>query len=159
RTSANRAAFLGRVDGWVGAAAARVSAVLGDLSTHRALGVLPWALAHPRWGFGFRPTCAADRNRIEPRRRVLRPPAPKGRRGGTWRGLAPKGGRCETGAEVCGAVAPATASGTARRPPFAWGRRTRRRAARRPGRARLPLAAQPYRLDHLGIGRAILTSG
>ncbi len=48
RTIANWVAFLEQVDGWLDAAAARVYAILDNLSTHRALDVFLWALAHPR---------------------------------------------------------------------------------------------------------------
>ena len=48
RTIANWTDFLDRADAWVDAAVARVYAVLDNLSAHRALDVLLWALAHPR---------------------------------------------------------------------------------------------------------------
>ena len=128
RTTANWVDFLERVDGWLDPEAARVYAVLDNLSTHRALDVLLWALAHPRWEFVFQPTAAAYLNLIEPWWKVLRSLALKGRRFESW-------------AAVCRAVEAATAYWNAHRHPFVWGRRKRRRAARRGGRARLPLAA------------------
>jgi transposase len=129
RTIANWVAFLEEVDGWLGSAAARVYAVLDNLSTHRAVDVLLWALAHPRWEFVFQPTYAAYLNLIEPWWKILRSLALKGRRFETWD-------------EVAAAVAAATAYWNAHRHPFVWGsRRKRRRAARRAGLARLPLAA------------------
>ena len=128
RTIANWVDFLDRVDAWVDGTAARVYAVLDNLSTHRALDVLLWALAHPRWVFVVQPTYAAYLNLIEPWWKVLRSLALKGRRFGTW-------------AEVCQAVEAATAYWNQHRHPFVWGRRKRRRAARRTGVARLPLAA------------------
>ena len=128
RTVAAWADFLERVDGWVPTAAERVSAVLDNLSTHRALDVLLWALQHPRWEFVFQPTYAADLNLIEPWWKTLRSLALKGRRFETWE-------------EVGRAVAEGTGYWNAHRHPFVWGRRQRRRAARRAGLAVLPLAA------------------
>ena len=129
RTIANWVEFLEQVDGWVDAAAARIYAILDHLSTHRALDVLLWALAHPRWEFVFQPTYAAYLNLIEPWWKVLRSLALKGRRFESWE-------------EVCAAVAAATQDWNAHRHPFVWGsRRKRRRAARRAGLAHLPLAA------------------
>jgi hypothetical protein len=128
RTTANWGDFLERVDGWVDAGATRVYAVLDNLSTHRALDVLLWALAHPRWEFVFQPTYAAYLNLIEPWWKVLRSLALKGRRFESWD-------------EVCTAVAAGTAYWNAHRHPSVWGRRPRRRAARRAGLAQLPLAA------------------
>ncbi|CAA9575571.1 MAG: hypothetical protein AVDCRST_MAG19-3309 [uncultured Thermomicrobiales bacterium] len=128
RTIANWVAFLDRVDAWVGAAAERVYAVLDNLATHRALDVLLWALAHPRWEFVFQPTYAAYLNLIEPWWKILRSLALKGRRFESWD-------------EMAAAVAAATAYWNAHRHPFVWGRRKRRRPARPTGVARLPLAA------------------
>jgi len=128
RTIANWTDFLDRVDGWVAAEVERVYAVLDNLSTHRALDVLLFALAHPRWEFVFQPTYAPYLNRIEPWWTVLRSLALKGRRFESWN-------------DVCAAVVAATASWNAHRHPFVWGRRKRRRAARRAGLALLPLAA------------------
>jgi hypothetical protein len=129
RTIANWVDFLGQVDGWVDAEAERVYAILDNLSTHRALDVLLWALEHPRWEFVFRPTYAAYLNLIEPWWKVLRSLALKGRRFESWD-------------EVAAAVAAATHYWNAHRHPFAWGRRRQRqRAARRAGLACLPIAA------------------
>lgn len=128
RTIANWVAFLEEVDDWLGGGAVRIYAVLDNLSTHRALDVLLWALEHPRWEFVFQPTYAAYLNLIEPWWKILRSLALKGRRFGSWD-------------EVCAAVAAATAYWNAHRHPFVWGRRKRRRAARRAGLAQLPLAA------------------
>jgi hypothetical protein len=128
RTIANWVDFLERVDQWLEATAERVYAILDNLSTHRALDVLLWALAHPRWEFVFQPTYAAYLNLIEPWWKVLRSLALKGRRFDSW-------------AAVCQAVEAATSYWNAHRHPFVWGRRTRRRAGRRGGLARLPLAA------------------
>ena len=76
----------------------------------------------------FQPKYAAYLNLIEPWWKVLRSLALKGRRFESWD-------------EVRAAVAAATAYWNAHRHPFAWGRRTRRRAARRAGRAQLPVVA------------------
>ena len=128
RTMANWVDFLEEVDGWVDAEAVRVYAILDNLSTHRAMDVLLWALTHPRWEFVFQPTYAAYLNLIEPWWKVLRSLALKGRRFESW-------------AEVCQAVERATDYWNKHRHPFVWGRRKRRRAARRAGLAHLPLAA------------------
>jgi hypothetical protein len=128
RTIANWVDFLGRVDAWAGGEATRVYAILDNLRTHRALDVLLWALAHPRWEFVFQPTHAAYLNLIEPWWKVLRSLALKGRRFASW-------------AQMCAAVEKATAYWNGHRHPFLWGRRKPCRAARSPGVARLPLAA------------------
>jgi hypothetical protein len=128
RTTANWVDFLERVEGWLDPAAARVYAVLDHLSSHRAVDVLLWALAHPRWEFVFQPKHAAYLNLIEPWWKVLRSLALKGRRFETWD-------------EVCRAVEAATRYWNAHRHPFRWGKRKRRRAARPAGIARLPAAA------------------
>ena len=128
RTTANWVDFLDRTDAWVGPAADRVYAVLDNLGAHRALDVLLWALAHPRWAFVFQPKYAAYLNLIEPWWKVLRSLALKGRRFATWD-------------EVARAVAAATTYWNAHRHPFAWGRRRHRRRARPAGAARLPVAA------------------
>ena len=128
RTIANWVDFLERVDDWLDAGAERVYAVLDNLSTHRALDVLLWTLVHPRWEFVFQPTYAAYLNLIEPWWKVLRSLALKGRRFASWE-------------EIAQAVERATAYWNAHRHPFVWGRRKRRRAARRSGLAQLPLAA------------------
>ena len=129
RTIANWVDFLEQVDAWVATNVPHVYAILDNRSTHRALDVLLWALVHPRWEVVFQPTSAASLNPIEPWWKVLRSLALKGRRFETWD-------------EVAAAVAAATRYWNAHRRPFVWGRRRkRRRAARRAGLARLPLAA------------------
>jgi len=55
RTTANVVAFLEQVDAWLDPSAERVYAVLDNLRAHRAVDVLLWALAHPRWEFVFQP--------------------------------------------------------------------------------------------------------
>ena len=128
RTIANWVDFLGQVDAWLDAGAGRVYAILDNLSTHRAVDVLLWALEHPRWEFVFQPIYAAYLNLIEPWWKVLRSLALKGRRFENWD-------------DVCAAVAAATAYWNRHRHPFVWGRRQRRRTARRAGLAQLPVAA------------------
>ena len=128
RTIASFVDFLERVEAWLGPAVARVYAVLDNLSAHRALDVLLWALAHPRWEFVFQPTYAAYLNLIEPWWKVLRSLALKGRRFESW-------------AEVGAAVAAATSYWNRHRHPFVWGRRKRRGTARPAGVARFPSAA------------------
>ena len=127
RTIADWVDFLEQVDGWIEAEVERVYAVLDNLSTHRALDVLLWALAHPRWAFVFQPTYAAYLNLIEPWWKVLRSLALKGRRFATWE-------------EVCTAVERATGYWNAHRRPFVWGGRAPRRRRRAAGVARLPIA-------------------
>jgi len=128
RTTANWVAFLARVEGWLEPTVERVYAVLDNLRAHRAVDVLLWALAHPRWEFVFQPTYAAYLNLIEPWWKVLRSLALKGRRFESW-------------AEICQAVEAATHYWNAHRHPFVWGRRKRRRPARASGVACLPVAA------------------
>lgn len=128
RTTANWVDFLDRIDGWIDPDAPRVYAVLDNLSAHRAVDVLLWALAHPRWEFVFQPTRAAYLNLIAPWWKILRSLALKGRRFETWD-------------EVCQAVEAATRYWNAHRHPFVWGKRKRRRPARPPGITALPAVA------------------
>jgi transposase len=128
RTIANWLAFLDRVDAWLPLGNERVYAILDNLSTHRALDVLLWALAHPRWAFVFQPTHAAYLNLIEPWWKILRSLALKGRRFANWE-------------ELCRAVAVATTYWNAHRHPFHWGQRRARRSGRPPGIARVPSVA------------------
>ncbi len=135
RTIANWVGFLEQVDQWLPTEADRVSAILDNLSTHRAMDVLLFALAHPRWEFVFQPKYAAYLNLIEPWWKVLRSLAFKGRRFQTWE-------------EVCAAVAAATAYWNAHRHPFVWGRR-RRHQPRRPASIGLtPKVASTCRMHH-----------
>jgi transposase len=128
RTTADWIDFLGRVETWVPPEAERVYAILDNLGMHRALDVLLFALAHPRWEFVFQPTYAADLNLIEPWWKVLRSLALKGRRFETWE-------------EVCAAVAAGTRYWNNHRHPFVWGRRRRHRLRRPGGCSRMLLAA------------------
>ena len=127
RTTANFVDFLEHVEGWLDPSSDRVYAVLDNLSAHRAVDVLLWALAHPRWEFVFQPKYAAYLNLIEPWWKVLRSLALKGRRFATWD-------------QLCQAVEAATRYWNAHRHPFVWGKRKRRRPARATGIARLPVA-------------------
>jgi transposase len=128
RTTANVVDFLEQVEAWLDPTIGHVYAVLDNLSAHRAMDVLLWALTHPRWEFVFQPRYAAYLNLIEPWWKVLRSLALKGRRFDTWE-------------EIRHAVAAATQYWNAHRHPFIWGRRTRRQAARPAGIACLPLVA------------------
>ena len=128
RTTANWVAFLERVEAWVEAGDERIHAILDNLSRHRALDVLLFALAHPRWEFVFQPTYAAYLNLIEPWWKILRSLALKGKRFTTWE-------------EIRAAVEAATASWNQHRHPFVWGRRRRHPAPRREGRGQMPLVA------------------
>jgi transposase len=128
RTIAHVVDFLEQVEAWLDPAVERVYAVLDNPRAHRALDVLLWALAHPRWEFVFQPKYAAYLNLIEPWWKVLRSLALKGRRFETWE-------------QVCHAVSAATQYWNAHRHPFVWGRRKRRRPLRPSGIATLPAAA------------------
>jgi DDE superfamily endonuclease len=128
RTIANWLDFLDRVDAWLPTGSAQVYAILDNLSTHRALDILLWALVHPRWEFVFQPIHAAYLNLIEPWWKILRSLALKGRRFADWD-------------ELRRAVAAATVYWNAHRHPFVWGRRHSPRSRRPPGVARVPLVA------------------
>ena len=95
RTIANWVAFLEHVEAWLDPASIASTPFSTTLQAHRALDVLLWALAHPRWEFVFQPKSAAYLNLIEPWWKMLRSLALKGRRFATWE-------------EVCQAVAAAT---------------------------------------------------
>ncbi len=125
RTTANWVDFLGKVEGWIDAGAERVYAVMDNLSTHTALDVLLFALAHPRWEFVFQPVYAAYLNLIEPWWKILRSLALKGRRFDAW-------------AEIERAVERATAYWNEHEHPLVWGRRRRHRHSRRLGIAAVP---------------------
>jgi transposase len=125
RTTATFVAFLEQTEVWIDPSVERVYAILDHLSTHRALDVLLFALASPRWEFVFQPKYAADLNLIEPWWKILRSLALKGRRFETWE-------------EIGAAVAAATCYWNAHRHPFIWGRRRRHRPPRQPGIALPP---------------------
>jgi len=128
RTTANWVDFLDRVEGWIPPETERIYAILDNLPAHRAMDVLLFQLAHPRWEFVFQPTYAAYLNLIEPWWKILRSLALKRRRFESW-------------AEIEEAVERATAYWNAHRHPFIWGRRRRHQPRRRPGVARLPHVA------------------
>jgi transposase len=125
RTIANWGNFLEQVDAWLPSEHQRVHAILDNLSTHRAVDVLLFLLAHPRWEFVFQPTYAAYLNLIEPWWKILRSLALKGRRFAHW-------------TDICRAVERATAYWTAHKHPFFWGRRRRHQPRRSPGIALRP---------------------
>jgi transposase len=54
------------VEEWIPKDVERVYAVLDNLTMHRAVDVLLFNLAYPRWEFVFQPTYAAYLNLIEP---------------------------------------------------------------------------------------------
>jgi DDE superfamily endonuclease len=128
RTAAKWADFLAHVEAWLPTSGDPVYAIVDNLSAHRATDVWLFSLLHPRWEFVFQPKYAADLNLIEPWWKVLRSRAFKGRRFATW-------------AEVCQAVAAATADWNQHRHPFVWGRRRRHQPRRKPGIAALPKVA------------------
>ena len=77
RTSANFVAFLDQlVTHWT---EGEIMLILDNLSTHKTLDVLLWALVHPRVRFLFQPTYAPWLNLIEPWWKTLRSLALKGR--------------------------------------------------------------------------------
>jgi transposase len=78
RTSANLVVFLNQITAtWT---EGEMVLILDNLSTHKTLDVLLWALAHPRVRFLFQPTYAPWLNLIEPWWKTLRSLALKGRR-------------------------------------------------------------------------------
>jgi len=131
RTIANWVDFLEKVETWIPAEVGRVYGIVDNLNVHRAVDVLLFSLAHPRWEFVFQPKGAAYLNLIEPWWKTLRSLALKGRRFETWE-------------EVGAAVRDATAYWNAHKHPFVRGRRRRHRA-RRPGIALLPACPRPSR--------------
>jgi transposase len=128
RTLVNWIDFLGRLEEWIPQDVERVYAVLDNLSMHRAVDVLLFNLAHPRWEFVFQPTYAAYLNLIEPWWKTLKSLALKGRRFETWQ-------------EVEEAVQKATVYWNAHKHPSVWGRRRRHQPRRKPGIAQLPKVA------------------
>jgi transposase len=128
RTLVNWIDFLQQVEEWLPQEVERVYAVLDNLTMHRAVDVLLFNLAYPRWEFVFQPTYAAYLNLIEPWWKTLRSLALKGRRFQTWQ-------------EVVEAVQKATAYWNAHKHPFVWGRRRRHLPRRKSGIAQLPKVA------------------
>jgi len=125
RTTANWVDFLSRVEAWIDPAVERVYAVLDNLNIHSAPDVLLFSLLHPRWEFVFQPKYAAYLDLIEPWRKVLKPPAPKGRRFEAW-------------TEIGRAVGRATAYWDEHKHPSVRGRRRRHRQRQRLGVAAAP---------------------
>jgi hypothetical protein len=88
RTIANWVDFLEQVERRLAPQIERVYAILDNLNTHHADDVLLFCVRHPRWEFVFQPTYAAYLNLIEPRWKILRSLALKGRRFETREELA-----------------------------------------------------------------------
>src|SRR5229473_55537 len=128
RTLVNWIDFLQQVEEWIPQDVERIYAVLDNLTMHRAVDVLLFNLAYPRWEFVFQPTYAAYLNLIEPWWKTLKSLALKGRRFETWR-------------EIEEAVQKATAYWNAHRHPYVWGRRRRHQPRRKFGIAQLPKVA------------------
>ncbi len=120
--------FLQQLEEWIPTDVERVYAVLDNLSMHRAVDVLLFNLAYPRWEFVFQPTYAAYLNLIEPWWKTLKSLALKGRRFETW-------------GEIEEAVQKATAYWNAHKHPYVWGRRRRHQPRRKFGIAQLPKVA------------------
>jgi transposase len=120
--------FLQQLEEWIPKEVERVYAILDNLSMHRAVDVLLFNLAYPRWEFVFQPTYAAYLNLIEPWWKTLKSLALRGRRFETWN-------------EIEEAVKKATAYWNAHKHPYVWGRRRRHQPRRKPGIARLPRVA------------------
>ena len=129
RTTVNWVDFLEQVDGWLPQEIPQVFAIVDNLNVHRALDVLLFSLAHPRWAFVFQPKYAAYLNLIEPWWKVLRSLALKGRRFETWEAISQ-------------AIEAATAYWNQHRHPFTWGRRRRHHPRRSPGIALVPAIAK-----------------
>jgi transposase len=128
RTLVNWIDFLQQIEEWIPKDVERIYAVLDNLTMHRAVDVLLFNLAYPRWEFVFQPTYAAYLNLIEPWWKTLKSLAFKGRRFETWQ-------------EVEEAVQKATIYWNAHKHPYVWGRRRRHQLRRKPGIALLPKVA------------------
>ena len=128
RTTASFLDFLEHLVSWVPPEVTSVYLVLDNLSSHHALDVQLFALAHPTWHFVFQPTYAAYLNLIEPWWKTLR-------------SLALKGRRFETVEEVITAITRATAYWNAHKHPYVWGRRRRHQPRQRSLAASLRRAA------------------
>jgi hypothetical protein len=107
RTSANFLSFMDVVVHiWAGKT---LYVILDNLSTHKTMDVLLWALAHPQVHFLFQPTYAPWLNLIEPWWKTLR-------------SLALKGRRFETVEEIIRAVEWATQYCNEHKRPYIWRR-------------------------------------
>lgn len=105
RTSANFIAFLDQIVAtWT---EAEIVLILDNLSTHKTLDVLLWALAHPHVRFLFQPTYAPWLNLIEPWWKTLR-------------SLALKGRCFHDAAAIASAIQQATDYWNQHRRPFLW---------------------------------------
>lgn len=127
RSAVNFADFLERVAAWLSPECERSSAMMDNVSAHRATDVLLFARAHPRGEVVFPPKYAAYLKLSASWWKILR-------------SLARTCRRCATWDDRCRAIHDATASWTAHRHPLVWGRR-RRHQRRRPGIAPLPTVA------------------
>jgi transposase len=128
RTLVNWIDFLQQLEEWIPQDVERVYAVLDNLTMHRAVDVLLFNLAYPRWEFVFQPTYAAYLNLIEPWWKTLKSLALNGRRFESWQ-------------EIEEAVQKATTYWNAHKHPYVWGCRRRHRPRRKPGIAQLPKGA------------------
>jgi hypothetical protein len=128
RTLVNWIDVLQQLEEWIPKDVEWVYAVLDHLTMHRAVDVLLFNLAYPRWECVFQPTYAAYLNLIEPWWKTLKSLALKGRRFERWQ-------------EVEEAVEKATTYWNAHKHPYVWGRRRRHRPRRKPGIAQLPNVA------------------
>ncbi len=105
RNSANFIAFLGQIVGrWP---TGEIVLILDNLSIHKTLDVLLWALAHPRVRFLFQPTYAPWLNLIEPWWKTLR-------------SLALRGRCFQSADEIVAAITQGTAYWNAHCRPFEW---------------------------------------
>ena len=128
RTLVNWIDFLQQVEEWIPQDVERIYAVLDNLTMHRAVDVLLFNLAYPRWEFVFQPTYAAYLNLIEPWWKTLKSLALKGRRFETWK-------------EIEETIQKATAYWNEHKHPYVWGRCRRHQPRRKPGIAQLPKVA------------------
>ncbi len=108
---------------WMPKSVGRIYTMMDNLRAHKAYDVLLFNVAHPRWEFVFQPKYAAYLNLIEPWWKTLRSLALAGRFFQTWD-------------EIEEAISRAVDYWNAHRHPYFWGRRRRRRAARKTGRGR-----------------------
>jgi len=105
RNSANFIAFLDQIVGrWP---TDELVLILDNLSIHKTMDVLLWALAHPRVRFLFQPTYAPWLNLIEPWWKTLR-------------SLALRGRCFQSADEIVAAIEQATAYWNAHCRPFEW---------------------------------------
>lgn len=125
RSSVTFVDFLEKVGAWVPESVEKADVILDNPRAHKAYGVPLFSLAHPGWEFAFQPEYAAWLDLIEPRWKTLRSLALAGRRFELWE-------------EVETATKRAVEYWNAHRHPYPWGRRRRRRTARKPGVGAMP---------------------